>query len=58
MIWNSIPAKGFHSLAQSCECRHGDGSKNPMDVGLAFISDCFVLAPSLGKQGGRQTLVN
>ncbi len=41
MIWNSIPAKGFHSLAQSCECGHGDGSKNPVDVGLDLYVGWF-----------------
>jgi hypothetical protein len=52
MIWNSIPAKGFHSLMQSDECRHGAGSRNPVNVGLTFVSDGIALAPSLGKQGG------
>ena len=58
MIWNSIPAKGFHSLVQSDECRHGAGSRNPVNVGLTFLSDGFALAPSLGKQGGRQLLAS
>jgi hypothetical protein len=52
MIRNSNPAKGFHSSGQSYACRYGAGSRNRMDVGLTFVSDVFVLAPSLGKQGG------